>query len=162
MRNQIVQTILKWLQVQEDGYLFNNQNFITKASHQDLLFNGRLLVSDNIFNAFQAPWQPLNASIEIPVKLGDEDFILTFNLFKISDTPNDFLVIAPNGTETDSKYLKHQFLKNELMKIENSTNDSSLIRSAVKDEDGSYLSRQDVLNKVEELKSWLNEQSLFN
>lgn len=99
MRNQIVQAILKWLQVQEDGYLFNNQNFITTASHQDLLFNGRLLVSDNIFNALRAPWQPLNSSIEIPVQLGGEDFILTFNLFKISDTPDDFLVIESNGTE---------------------------------------------------------------
>ena len=162
MKKQLVQAIVEWLRRQEDGYLLNNRNFLPTASHQYLSFNGYVLVSDKIFNAYKAPWQPLNASIEIPVTLGDKKLILTFNLFKVSGTPDNFLVIASNGAEAESKYLKHQVLKNDLEKMVNSSNDALLVSSVVKNEDGSYLSKQDALNEVEELKSWLIDQSLWN
>ncbi|ENV98302.1 hypothetical protein P7L54_20840 [Acinetobacter bereziniae] len=162
MKSQLRKAILEWLRGQEDGYLFNNQNFLTTAGSQYLSFNGHVLVSDKVFNTFKAPWQPLNASIEIPVKLGDENFILTFNLFKVSSTPDNFLVIASNGTEAEFKYLKRQVLKNDLEKMENSSNDALLVSSRVRNEDGSYLSKQDALNEVEVLKSWLIDQSLWS
>lgn len=162
MKNQLVNAIIEWLRGQNKGYIMNNQNFLPTVGNHYLSFNGRVLVSDKFFQAFKAPWNPLNASIEIPVMLEDEKLFLTFNLFKVSDTPDNFLVIASNGTEAESKYLKREVLKNDLAKMVNSSNDALLVGSVVKKEDGSYLSKQGALNEIEELKSWLINQSLLN
>jgi hypothetical protein len=119
MRNKII----KWLESQEQGYIFNRENFIpSPAGSQYLQFNGYVVVSANAFKK-DRPEFARNTPIEVRFERNDgKVFLLSFTLHVIDDVNDDFLIISRKQDNLAQCYLHYSILKSQ---FDNSRYDSS-------------------------------------
>ncbi|QNH52274.1 hypothetical protein HWI77_05830 [Acinetobacter venetianus] len=104
--------IIEWLENQEQGYIFNRQNFIPSGvGNQYLIFDGYVVVSSNVFK--NTPEFARNTPVEIPYKSVGRNVILSFTLDELDDVNDDFLIISRKNDNLAQCYLHYKILKSQ-------------------------------------------------
>ena len=119
----VLNKIIRWLESQEQGYIFNRENFIpSPVGNQYLQFDGYVVVSSTAFKD-QRPEFARNTPVEIQFKKNDgKVFLLSFTLHELDGVDDDFLIISRKNDNLAQCYLHYKILKSQ---FDNGRYDSS-------------------------------------